>query len=82
MACVSRVTWSMVDLPCRRAGLLPREQWVDDWVDTSVDESLKDFKGDSQQGYGTITLWVPQWLLFQANGGEVMWRPGDGAPCK
>jgi len=49
--------------PVSKARLLPRKKWVDDWVDTSVDESLKDFEGDTQQGYGTITLWVPQ-LLF------------------
>ena len=47
-----------------KARLLPREQWVDDWVDTSVDESLENFKGDTQQGYGTIALWVPQWLFW------------------
>jgi len=44
--------------------LLPREQWVDDWVNTGVDESLEDFQGDTQQGYGTITLFVPQWLFW------------------
>jgi len=47
-----------------KARQLPREQWVDDWFDTRVDESLVDFKGETQQGYGTITLWVPQWLLW------------------
>jgi len=40
------------------------EQRVDDWFDTSVDESLEDFKRDSQKSYGTIALWVPQWLLW------------------
>ena len=40
------------------------EQWVDDCFDTSVDESLKDFKGDTQQRYRTLALWVPQWLLW------------------
>ena len=38
--------------PVSKARLLPREQWIDDCVDTSVDESLEDFKGDTQQGYG------------------------------
>jgi len=47
-----------------KARLLPREQWVDYWFDTSVDESLKDFKGDTQRGYGMIILWVPQWLFW------------------
>ena len=28
-------------------------------VDTSVDETLEDFKGDTQQRYVTVTLWVP-----------------------
>ena len=46
--------------PVSKAGLLPREQWVN----TSVDESLEDFKGDTQQRYGTIALWVPQWLCW------------------
>jgi len=51
--------------PVSKARLLAREQWVDDWVATIVDESLEDFKGDIQQGYRTVTLWVPQrffWL--------------------
>jgi len=39
--------------------LLLWEQWVDDWFNTSVDESLEEFKGDTQQGYRTIALWVP-----------------------
>jgi len=26
--------------------------------DTSVDESLKDFKGQTQQRYGTVALWA------------------------
>jgi len=43
-----------------KARLLRRERWVGDCVDTSVNESLEDFKGDTQQGYGTVTLWVPQ----------------------
>jgi len=38
--------------------------WVGDCFDTSVDESLEDFKGDTQQKYRTIALWVPQWLLW------------------
>ena len=46
------------------ARLLLWEQWDDDWFDTSVDESLEDFKRDSQKSYGTIALWVPQWLLW------------------
>jgi len=49
--------------PMSKARLLPREQWVDDWIDTSVDESLEDFEGETQQGYGTVTLWVPQWFF-------------------
>jgi len=52
MSCVSRVTWSTVDLPCRKM------------IDTSVDESLEDFKRDTQQRYGTVALWVPQWLFW------------------
>jgi len=44
--------------------LLLWEQWVDDWFGTSVDESLKDFKGDTQQRSGTVALWVPQWLFW------------------
>ena len=39
--------------------LLPREQWVDDWVHTSVDECLEDFKGDTQQRFETVALWLP-----------------------
>jgi len=35
------------------------EQWVDDCFDTSVDASLEVFKGDTQQRYRTIALWVP-----------------------
>jgi len=50
--------------PVSKARLLPKEQWVDDCVDTSKDESLEDFKGDTQQRYGTLTLWVPQWLFW------------------
>jgi len=44
MSCVIRVTWSIVDLRCQKAHLLPREQWVNDWDSTSVDEFFKDFK--------------------------------------
>jgi len=44
--------------------MLPREQWANDRVDTIVDESLEDFEGDTQQRYGTIALWDPQWLLW------------------
>jgi len=44
--------------------LLPREKFVDDWMDTSVNESLDDFKGDTQQIYGTVTLLVPQGLFL------------------
>ena len=40
------------------------EQWVDDCFDTNVNESLEDSKGDTQQKYGTIALWVHQWLLL------------------
>jgi len=47
--------------------LLMWEQWVDDCFDTSVDESLEDFKGDTQERYGTVALWVPQWLLWLGN---------------
>jgi len=36
------------------------EQWVDYWFDTSVDKSLEDFKEDTRQRFGTITLWVSQ----------------------
>jgi len=50
--------------PVPKARLLSMEQWVDDWVDTSVDESLEDFKGETQQRYRTIALWVPQWLFW------------------
>ena len=51
--------------PVSKARLLPRkQQWVDDWIDTSVDESLEDFKGDTQQRYGMVGLWVPQWLFW------------------
>jgi len=32
--------------------------------DTIVDESLEDFKGDTQQRYRTVALWVPQWILW------------------
>ena len=47
-----------------KARLLLWEQWVDDWFDTSVEEILEGFKGDTQQRYGTVTLWVPQWFLW------------------
>jgi len=47
-----------------KARLLPKDQWVDDCVDTSIDESLEDFKGDTQRGYGTVTLWVPPVAIF------------------
>ena len=50
--------------PVSKSRLLRREQWVNDWFDTSVDQSLEDFKGDIQQGYGTIAFWVPQWLFW------------------
>jgi len=41
------------------------EQWVDDWINTSADESLEDFKGDTQQRYGAVSFWVPQWLFWR-----------------
>ena len=47
--------------PVSKARLLQWEQWVDDWIDTSVDE---DFKGNTQQRYGTVALLVPQWLIW------------------
>ena len=46
-----------------KACLLLWEQWVNDWFDTSVGEFLEDFKGDAQQRYGMVALWVPQWLF-------------------
>ena len=64
MSCVSRVTWSISDFLCLKPSMLPREQWANDRVDTIVDESLEDFEGDTQQRYGTIALWDPQWLLW------------------
>ena len=36
--------------------------WVADCFDTNVDVSLEDLEGDTQQRYGTVALWVPQWL--------------------
>jgi len=45
--------------PVSEARLFLREQWLNDRFDTSVDESLEDFKGDTQQRYGTVALWVP-----------------------
>jgi len=59
MPCVSRVTWSTVDLPCQTHLLL----W-EQWFDMSVDESLGDFKGDTHQRYGSVALRVPQWLFW------------------
>ena len=50
--------------PVSKACLLLREQWVDDWVNASIDESLEDFKGDTQQRYGTIAAWLPQRLFW------------------
>jgi len=50
--------------PVSNTRLLLLEQWVDDWFDMSVDESLEDFKGDPQQRYRTLALWVPQWLFW------------------
>jgi len=38
-------------------------QWVVDWCYTGTNESLEDFKGDTQQRYGTVAVWVPQWLF-------------------
>jgi len=66
MSCVSRVTWSTVDgrPPVSKAPLLPRDEWVDDCFDTSVDESPDNFKGDTQQGYGTVALCVLQWPFW------------------
>jgi len=46
-----------------KARLLLWDQRVVDWFDTNVDESLEDNKGDTQQRYGTIALWVPLWLF-------------------
>jgi len=45
--------------PVSKARLHPWEQWVDDWFDTSVDESLEFFKGNTQQRYGMLALWIP-----------------------
>jgi len=47
-----------------KACLLLREQWVDDCINMSIDEALEDLKGDTQQRYETITLWVPQWFFW------------------
>ena len=63
MSCVSGCDLVYGRPAVTKARLLPREQWVDDWFDTSVDESLEDFKEDTQQRYGTIALWVRQWLF-------------------
>jgi len=62
MSCVSRVVYSRP--PVSKACLLLWEQWVDDCFDMNIDESFVDFKGDTQQRYGMIALWVPQWLLW------------------
>jgi len=47
-----------------KAGLLLWEQWVDDWFNPNLDELHEDFKGDTQQRYGTIALWIPQFLFW------------------
>jgi len=49
--------------PVSKARLLLWEQWVDDWIDTRVNESLEDIKGH-QQRYGTVALWVSEWLFW------------------
>jgi len=36
---------------------------VDDWFDTGIVESLEDIKGDTQQRYRAVALWVSQWLF-------------------
>ena len=45
--------------PLLKARLLLWEPWIDYWFDTSADESLEDFKGNTQQRYGTIALGSP-----------------------
>ena len=57
MSCVKRVTWSAAHAICQKPVLW--QQCVGDCFDTNVDESLEDFKGDTQQRYRTIALWVP-----------------------
>jgi len=50
--------------PMSKARLLLWEQRVDNWFDTGVYETPEDFKGDTQQRYGTVALWVYRWLFL------------------
>ena len=73
--------------PVSKARLLLWDQWVDDWFGTSVDESLENFKGVTQQRYGTVAIWVPSGFsglglatasaLFQIFG-VLSWRMQEG----
>ena len=41
-----------------KSSLLTWEQGVDNRFNTSVDQSFEDLVGDTEQGDGTIALWV------------------------
>jgi len=59
MSCVKQGNLVYGRPPLSEARILMWEQWVDDWFDTSVG-----FKGDTQQRYRTIALWVLQRLFW------------------
>ena len=47
-----------------KPSLLFREKWIDNWLDESVDKPFKDFEGDTEQRYWSITFWVPHGLYW------------------
>ena len=47
--------------------LLPREKRVDGGLNAGVYKTLKDFEGDTQKRYGSITLWIPWGLIWLKN---------------
>ena len=42
-----------------KPGLLAWEQGVDNRFNMSIDQSFEDLVGDTEQGDGTVALWVP-----------------------
>ena len=47
-----------------KSSLLTREQGVDNRFDTGKDQPFEDLVGDTEQGDGTVALWVPYRFLW------------------
>ena len=78
MSCVNRVTWSTVDLPCRKPACSRRSNGSmigSTRAEMNLSRILKGTYQGIWDGFGTLDD-------FQTDGEGTMWWPEDGATCK